>query len=63
MRTQQRAAGTALDSYALATQLTAYSEKGGAYVTSLQALMSQHDLTTLRDTALDPDGPVYTLNP
>jgi Bax protein len=63
MRAQQRAAGDTLDGYALATQLTAYSENGGAYVTSLQALMSQHDLTALRDAALDPDSLVYTLNP
>lgn len=63
MRAQQRAAGDALDGYTLATKLTAYSEKGGDYVTSLQSLMSQHDLTALRDAELVPDGPVYTLNP
>lgn len=63
LRASQRAAGGSLDGYALATKLTAYSEKGDAYVASLQTLMNQHDLTALRDAALVPDGPVYTLNP
>jgi Bax protein len=63
LRAQQRKAGEALDGYALATKLTAYSEKGEAYVTSLQQLITQHNLTDLREAKLVANGPVYTLNP
>lgn len=60
-RAELRKTGDKLSGAVLAKQLTKYSERGEAYVTSLEGLMSANQLAPTDDAYLSDDPPIYLI--
>lgn len=54
VRAERRAAGLAVDGYALAATLGRYSERGGAYIEQIRGLMRHNGLVLLEQARLKP---------